>query len=96
MSKKSIPWNNARQVILSNPEVRAAYEEEVAREAVQLKLAEWRANAGLTSSQVAERLGVAPSTISRLENNGHKAALTSLLRYAKACGVHHPILSFNI
>lgn len=90
--KKSIPWSKAREEILSNSDVRAAYESDLRAEKIRAQLFEWRTSAGLTSSQIAERLGVSPSAISRTEKNAEKASVETLARYAAACGIEHPTL----
>jgi transcriptional regulator with XRE-family HTH domain len=59
-------------------------------------LAEWRKHDNLTKAQVAERMGVTPPVISRLENNITKASIDTLTRYAppaasKTC--HCPVLN---
>jgi len=87
---KGIAWEHVRDKLMSNPEVQAAYEAEVRKERLQAMLAEWRNNAGLTRAQVAERMGVTPPTVSRMESNVSKASIETLARYAKACGVEHP------
>ncbi|EMW2842067.1 helix-turn-helix transcriptional regulator [Yersinia enterocolitica] len=91
MSKvKGIAWEHVRKELLSNPEVQAAYEAEERKERLQAMLAEWRNHAGLTRAQVAERMGVTPPTVSRMESNVIKASIETLARYARACGVKHP------
>ncbi|HBV40083.1 MAG TPA: XRE family transcriptional regulator [Erwinia sp.] len=79
---------------MRDPEFRAAYEAEERKERLQALLAEWRDNAGLTSSQVAERMGIKPPTISRMEKNITSASFETLARYAKACGVTSATLFF--
>lgn len=61
-------------------------EEEIAAEMAEI-LASWRRAAGLTSSQIAGKMGVARSTVSRLEKNAGKAQLDTICRYADACGI---------
>lgn len=90
MSKKSIPWAKAREDILSNQEVREAYETDLRAEKVRSQLTAWRESAGLSSSQVAERLGISPAAVSRTEKNAEKASIETLARYAAACGIKHP------
>lgn len=51
------------------------------------QLTQWRESAGLSRAQVAERMGVTPPAISRLERNITRATWTTLRRYAEACGV---------
>lgn len=74
--------------MMCDPEYRAAYEEEEARERLQDTLSAWRKDAGLTSAQVAERMGIKPPTISRMEKHATKMSYETLRRYAVACGVH--------
>ncbi|OTA19158.1 transcriptional regulator [Xenorhabdus beddingii] len=75
-----------------NPRFKAALAEEekdleLAIE-MQNMLAEWRKNAGLTSAQVAEKMGIKPPTVSKIERNIVKASIDTLSRYARACGVN--------
>lgn len=51
------------------------------------QLTHWRESAGLSRAQVAERMGVKPPAISRLERNITRATWNTLRRYAEACGV---------
>ncbi|WP_193759554.1 helix-turn-helix domain-containing protein [Budvicia aquatica] len=85
-----ISWNTVRTDLMSDPEVQIAYEAEERKERLQIMLAEWRRHAGLTRAQVAERMGVTPPTVSRMESNIVKASIDTLARYAKACGIKHP------
>lgn len=87
MTKKFKTLTEVHADALRDDEYRAAYEDEVARERLRETLAAWRTNAGLTSAQVAERMGVKPPTISRMEKNATKMSYETLLRYASACGV---------
>lgn len=90
MSKKSIAWEDALNDILSVPEVNAIYEAELRAERVREQLLAWRCSAGLTSSQVAARLGISPSAVSRTERHAEKATIETLARYAAACGIKKP------
>lgn len=87
---KGIPWETVRAELMSDPEVQAAYEAEERKERLQAMLAEWRSHAGLTRAQVAERMGVTPPTVSRMEANIIRASLETIARYARACGVKYP------
>ncbi|MEM7915733.1 helix-turn-helix transcriptional regulator [Morganella morganii] len=73
---------------MQDSEYREAYEAEEARERLQETLYVWRNKAGLTSAQVAERMGVKPPTVSRMEKNATKMSYETLMRYAHACGVN--------
>lgn len=80
--------------MMQDAEYRAAYEAEERKERLQALLEEWRRHAGLTSAQVAERMGIAAATVSRLEKNIDSAKLDTLARYARACGVKQATLMF--
>lgn len=80
--------------LLQDSEFRAALEDEMRKERLQATLAEWRKVAGLTSAQVAKAMGVNASTVSRMENNVTKSSVETIVRYAKACGIDHPTISF--
>ncbi|WP_413484576.1 helix-turn-helix domain-containing protein [Morganella psychrotolerans] len=77
---------------MQDTEYRDAYEAEEARERLQETLCVWRNKAGLTSAQVAERMGVKPPTVSRMEKNATKMSYETLMRYARACGVTKPMI----
>lgn len=87
---KRVAWEKARADLVSDPEVQAAMEAEERKERLQEMLAQWRQHAGLTRAQVAERMGVTPPTVSRMEANISRASLETVARYARACGIKHP------
>lgn len=62
-----------RQRMLADPQLRALYEEEAAKKELWLQLAEAREAAGLTQAEVAQRLGVSPAQVARLEKRGYDA-----------------------
>ncbi|WP_235592749.1 MULTISPECIES: helix-turn-helix transcriptional regulator [Photorhabdus] len=74
-----------------NPEFIKAFEETKQALDLHIQLQEemrsWREQAGLTSAQVAERMGVKPPTISRLEKNADRASIERILKYASVCGI---------
>ncbi|KAA5937569.1 helix-turn-helix transcriptional regulator [Pantoea sp. Bo_2] len=80
--------------MMRDDKYRAAYEAEERKERLQALLLEWRKHAGLTSAQVAERMGVKPPTVSRMEKNITSASVDTVARYAKACGVESAMLYF--
>jgi len=85
MSVKGIPYEEVRKKILSDPEVMALYLQEKRNYELQETLAAMRSRAGLTSTQVAQRMGITPPAVSKLERNAFKASLATLQRYAQAC-----------
>lgn len=90
MSKKIINWDDVRAEMLAQPGFQAAFDAEVRQERLREMLAQWREHAGLTRSQVAQRMGVSAPTVSRMEANVTRASLDTLTRYALACGVESP------
>lgn len=81
--------------LMQSDDFRAVYEAEVRKERLQELLAEWRRHAGLNSAEVAARMGIAPSTLSRMEKNITSASVENLSKYARACGVSTATLNFG-
>ncbi len=72
---------------MADPEFAAIYEEEAAKKELWLQLVEARQAAGLTQSELAERLGVSQAQVARIEKRGYDAyTLTTLRRYVEALG----------
>jgi HTH-type transcriptional regulator / antitoxin HipB len=72
---------------MQDPAYRDAWDAEEELERLQQTLKSWRAEAGITSAQVAERMGIKPPTVSQMENNATRMTYETLLRYAHACGI---------
>ena len=86
MKVKGIPYAEVKAKALQNPDVMAAYLAEKKEEELQQLLADLRRRAGINSTQVAERMGITQPAVSKLEKNASKASVTTLERYAAACG----------
>jgi ribosome-binding protein aMBF1 (putative translation factor) len=72
---------------MSDPKFRAIYDEEAKTKELWLQLAEARQAAGLTQADLAARLGVSQSQVSRMEKRGYQNyTLRSLQRYIEALG----------
>ncbi|MDD0036968.1 helix-turn-helix transcriptional regulator, partial [Shigella flexneri] len=69
MKAKGIPFNEVKEKLLNTPEAVKAYEEADKELEMVEMLYEMRERAGLTKSALAERMGLRPSAISRLESN---------------------------
>ena len=52
----------------------------------------WKAIAGISSSEVARRMGVTRSVVCRIEHNPECSMIRTLARYAEACGVRDPLV----
>lgn len=73
---------------LSNPAVRREYEKLADEFAFIDEILKARAEAGLSQSEIARRIGTTQSAIARLESpaSGHSPSITTLQRYASALG----------
>jgi len=74
-----------------DPEMKARVGVLVEELRLQAKLHEARKAAGLTQKQVAERMNVNRSFVSKLENHPQNMKLSTFQRYAKAVGMHAEI-----
>jgi len=75
-----------KQELLSDPSVARAYEELAGEFEVARELIAARARAGLTQSDVAERMGTSQSVIARLEGGARMPSMRTVQRYAEALG----------
>ncbi|CNK44582.1 helix-turn-helix domain-containing protein [Yersinia alsatica] len=89
----AVSHTEVKKRLLNTSEAIAAYEEAADEYALLEQLTEWRTKAGLTKADVAQRMGVKPPAINRLENNITKASWQTLRRYAAACGVSLAIIA---
>lgn len=75
-----------KRELLANPEVQAAYEAQVDEFSIVRELIAARMRAGLTQSQIAERMGTTQSVIARLEGGKRAPSIGTVQRYAEAAG----------
>ena len=79
-----------RERLLSDPEVKAAYDAIVTEYAILDEILSARRAAGLTQAQVAERMGTKASAVARLESalvsGKHSPSIDTLRKYAAAVG----------
>ena len=76
--------------MLSDPETKRAYDELEDEYAALNVVLRARREAGLTQSQIAQRMGTTTSAVSRLESSlisqKHSPSFATLKKYAHACG----------
>ena len=72
--------------MLANPAIAAEYEAQAEEFAAARELIAARARAGLTQSEVAQRMGTTQSAVARLEGGKVAPSIRSLQRYAQAIG----------
>ncbi|MBA0160545.1 helix-turn-helix domain-containing protein [Pectobacterium versatile] len=87
MAVKGISFSEVKEKAISNHEVKKAYEDETQEEALRAVLIEMKSKSGLTSTEIAARMGVSQPAVSRLERNVSSASISTLQRYAAACGM---------
>lgn len=75
-----------RNRLMANPEVKAAYDSLEDEYSVAAMLVEARKAAGLSQTEVAERMETTQSSVARLESGSRDASLKSLRAYAQATG----------
>ena len=88
MAVKGTRFSEVKAKALADPEVKKAYDDETQEEELRAVLIEMKSKSGLTSTEIAARMGVSQPAVSRLERNVSSASLSTLLRYAAACGMH--------
>lgn len=72
--------------LLADADVRAAYDAQAPEFEIARELIAARTRAGLTQTDVAERMGTTQSTVARLEGGKAAPSLRSVQRYAQAVG----------
>ncbi len=81
-----------KSAALSNPKVRAEYETSAPEFELLRTILAARQRSGLSHSQVAERMGIRPEKVEKLElsliKNNRLPSLSVLRRYAEAIGCH--------
>lgn len=77
---------NLKSRLLTDPETRAAYDEQAPEFAIARELIRARVRAGLTQGEVAARMNTTQSTVARLESGRKMPAMRTIERYAAATG----------
>ena len=75
-----------KRELLTSPATQAAYEAQAPEFDMARELIAARSRAGLTQSDVAQRMGTTQSTVARLEGGKAAPSLRSVQRYAQAVG----------
>jgi DNA-binding XRE family transcriptional regulator len=72
---------------LEDPAFRREWNRTAVSRQVALQLTEYRAQHGLTQTELARRLGMKQPAIARLEAGDHEPSLTTLYRLAEGLGI---------
>ena len=81
------PLKQLKAKMLADPVTRAAYDALADEFAIASELIAARTRAGLTQSEVAERMGTTQSVVARLESGRSMPSMRTVQRYAQALGV---------
>jgi transcriptional regulator with XRE-family HTH domain len=86
LGETEIPWTTIR--LLTDPEFAAHWAHQAEKQAKDIghRLRELRKSRNLTSKAVAERAGISPQSLSRIENGYHDVVFTTLRRILAAMG----------
>ena len=82
MKVQPISYKQVKETLLQDEETKQLYLTEKRVDELQSLLKEMRTRAGLTVSQVAEKMGVTQPAVSKLEKNASRASFLTLQRYA--------------
>lgn len=83
---KPVTLKQLKGRMLNTAEAREAYEDADRELAILEALHAMRERAGITKTELANRLNIRPSAITNLEKNPLGASVRTLQRYAQACG----------
>lgn len=75
-----------KRELLADPATQAAYESQAAEFDMARELIAARSRAGMTQSDVAQRMGTTQSVIARLEGGKGTPSMRTVQRYAQAVG----------
>lgn len=86
LGETEIPWSTIR--LLSDPDFAAHWAKRAEAQAkdIGIRLRELRKSRNLTSKEVAERAGLSPQSLSRIENGYHDVVFTTLRKILAAMG----------
>ena len=79
-------WNDAKKIILNNPEVRKELKNNEAEYKIIEEIIIARQEKNLTQKRLAELIGTRQSNISRLESGNYNPTIEFLAKVAKAVG----------
>lgn len=66
------------------------------RELLQRQMTFWKISARINSAEIARRMGVNRSVVSRMEAHPEKMLVENLAKYAKACGFSKVIVRIDL
>ena len=86
MSRASIPFEDFKNELLQDDEVRIEYEKLRPRYEVISQIIDARKEQNMTQAELAKRVGTQKSNISRLESGNYNPSLDFLIKVARSLG----------
>ena len=77
-----------KRELLADAKTRAAYDDLAGEFAIAREMIAARARAGLSQSEVAQRMGTTQSVVARLESGKRPPSMRTVERFAQAVGGH--------
>jgi len=59
------------------------------------QMIKWQLESGLKQVEIARKMGISRQGLYQLRKNPEKAGITSIAKYANACGMINPIIELN-
>ena len=84
---KFVTWKHLRRELMSDPEVKKAYEDMQPEFAIVQAIIDARVKKKISQEELAKRMGTGQAVISRLENANAKPSLSLIRRLADALGL---------
>lgn len=79
-------FEELQEAVFSDPVVLELYEELQRERELRNLLLDMKEKAGITSTELAKRMGISQPEVSRLERNAIRSSIARLEKYAQACG----------
>ena len=83
MKRRNHSYEELKKKLLSDPEIKEAYENELSRLLVAHQIAELRERCHMTQAELARKLHTKQQVVSRLEQDRYKPSLTTLEKVAR-------------
>ena len=87
MGNKTTSWDELREELLKNPEVRKGYDKAERAYQLSVQVRKIREKAGISQSELARRMGTTQPAIARLEAGGGNPNIDTLGKIADALDV---------
>ena len=91
MTVKTIPYDEAMEMLLEDPEFREYWERTAFARAIAIQIIRYRAEHDLSQTALARRLGVSQASVGRLELGEHEPKISTLRNLSEKLGMRFSI-----